>query len=155
MASLPSRRRAPYFLTMLVAALLFEPVLADDEADAKFARAAFACAIFAAESSELSRNQSLASDLARAAWPKALSVSKIVMEQWSVDWSKNGPLGAFIAEMPPEFLASLYFAEATKEVEAVLPQAGETNESYDAFKLHRETLADLEFSKRNCALINP
>ena len=132
-------------------------VLGDEASDARFARAAFECALLAAEGSELGGNRARASELALAAWPKALSVSSLVMKQFAVEPEKQGPLGPFIATLPPEFLASMFFAEAQKQIASLWPATADyaSGESFDMWKLNKEMVADLEFSKRNCALIIP
>jgi hypothetical protein len=131
-----------------------DPALADPETDAGFALAAFACAVLAAESSEVSGNRQYASPLASKALPKAQATGGVILQLYNSPASPdNGPLGAFLKTVGPDFMAGLYFAQAQKEIDDLLPKAGAKVESYDDFKLHRETEADLEFAHRNCKLI--
>jgi hypothetical protein len=145
---------------MIAAALLLTvfagsvPASADPGTDASFAQAAFACAVLAAESSEVSGNRQYASPLASKALTKAQAAAGVVVQLFNSPASPdNGPLGAFLKTVGPDFMVGLYFAHAQEEIDNILPKAGAKAQSYDDFKLHREMEADLEFAHRNCKLI--
>lgn len=144
-------------LFLLLTCVVFAvPAAADDsvEKGVAFAKAAFACAVLAAESSVISGNRAVASPLATKAAEKARAGAVVVLDALNADKTQDeGPLGDFIRTASPDFLTGLYFAEAQQEIDALLPKAGERAESYDDFKLRQETQADLEFVHRNCALI--
>ena len=128
--------------------------MADAGDDAKFAHAAFACAVLAAESSESSGNRGLASRLALKAMPRAQTAADATVQVFKSNAGYDlGPLSDFIRSAPASYFVGLQFAQAQTEIEELLPKAGEAPGSYEIFKARKETEADLEFSHRNCTLL--
>jgi hypothetical protein len=143
-------------LALLATLCSVSTVLADEAQDMQFARAATYCAIMATESSELSGNRSKASSLASMGMEKARGFSASYAKLFSEGGAGElGPLDGFMRTVSPDFVLGMTISGWFKEAEDLLPKAGDVSESYEAFKLRKETMADMEFGKQNCSLLKP
>jgi hypothetical protein len=123
---------------------------------AREGKAAFECAILAAEGSD-AINAS-ASPLAHMGHDQSLLAMQAIMDALMANMeSSGGPLGPYMLEQDATFFVALGFAEASKKIETFLNEVApfDGSASYETLRTMRDIQADLEFGRRNCALLLP
>lgn len=146
----------------LAAFLLSSPVFGqellspDGDRALREGKAAFECAILAAEGTD--PKKSMASPLATMAHEKVLAgmdeVMGILREGLG---TSGGPLSSYLVARDTSFIVGLSFAEASKNVETFLDGLApfDGSGSYETIRTFRDFQADLEFDRRNCSLLLP
>lgn len=114
----------------------------------KEGKAAFQCAILAAEGTET--YQAKASDLARSGHDKTEQAMTVVLSMMQADMS-NGPLGKYVAEQDESFMVAMGFSDAVSQVTKFLDgKAPFDGTPYELVRKIRSQAADTEFEHRNC-----